>query len=563
MATTVEDGGITVCKSYDPDGLAVPTVKYELRSERDERVTVRIADRLPASLTVEDVGFHPAFGKDRWRIDDGTIVYERELAPGAVDRTLYGLQREDVAIEALVEPTVAVEPADPEAGTVDEPVATTPGDGGPAGIDGGADREGATGAGGRDGEPGADGGDANGEGPTLALSDPGESAAVDDAAAAGGPAGPALELPAEGGERPSDEGPAIGQLDGDGLAAELARELREEAVSGEVQRALREELGLRLSRSTTAFVEHVEERARVKRERLAEEIERLEASVDELYGLTADAGEVERLKTGLTRLDERKAATARVQELADAIEELEAAKADRAALDDALAELSALEERTASADAVAELDGALAELERASARVERVAAVESELEELRAWAASAESVAALESELRGLEERAAADETVAELADRTDALEADRATREELAELTETVGERATEARVEHLEHELAALRESAANDKRVESLADEVAGLTRRKAETEDLAAVERRLSAASVTHEDVDDEITRRVDAGLRSTMLRTGGVAALLTGVALGALGQALAVPALLLGVGLLGGWWYTAR
>jgi uncharacterized protein YoxC len=118
---TVRTGGVEVEKSIRRTGDDVHRVALELASERTERVTVRLAEELPADLPLDRVGFHKEYGREQWSVEDGRrAVYEAELPPGETALTMYAIRpRDDAdAPSATERPTVEVEPSD-ERATVD------------------------------------------------------------------------------------------------------------------------------------------------------------------------------------------------------------------------------------------------------------------------------------------------------------------------------------------------------------------------------------------------------------------------------------------------------------
>jgi outer membrane murein-binding lipoprotein Lpp len=105
--------GITVTKRFEEDEFPVPAIAFEFASRREESVRVRLSDRVPNGVAVEDLGFHPEYGSQHWEIDDGTITFERELEAGAEYTTVYGIRAtgtDDIA-QFLDEP--ALEEVDP------------------------------------------------------------------------------------------------------------------------------------------------------------------------------------------------------------------------------------------------------------------------------------------------------------------------------------------------------------------------------------------------------------------------------------------------------------------
>jgi methyl-accepting chemotaxis protein len=114
---TVGADGVTVTKRFEADEFPVPAIAFELTSQRDEAVRVRLRDRVPPGVAVEDLGFHPEYGSEHWTIDGETISFERELGPEAEYTTVYGIRATDTedVEQFLTEPTVEdVVAADPQ-----------------------------------------------------------------------------------------------------------------------------------------------------------------------------------------------------------------------------------------------------------------------------------------------------------------------------------------------------------------------------------------------------------------------------------------------------------------
>ncbi|MFC7154921.1 hypothetical protein ACFQPA_05560 [Halomarina halobia] len=111
---TVEEGGISVEKSFAPDEFSVPAIAFALENARDDPVAVRLVDDLPDGVSPDDVGFHPEYGEDYWSVEDDRLVFERRFDPAETYTTVYGLRAADLdSVERfLVEPTLeAMDPA--------------------------------------------------------------------------------------------------------------------------------------------------------------------------------------------------------------------------------------------------------------------------------------------------------------------------------------------------------------------------------------------------------------------------------------------------------------------
>jgi hypothetical protein len=108
-----ESDGVTVEKSFDPDDFPVPAIAFSIHADRDQSVTVRLVDTVPDDVAPENIGFHPKYGAEFWDVVDGSIVFEREFAPGEEYTTVYGLRGENAEVpeKFLSEPRVeSVEP---------------------------------------------------------------------------------------------------------------------------------------------------------------------------------------------------------------------------------------------------------------------------------------------------------------------------------------------------------------------------------------------------------------------------------------------------------------------
>lgn len=110
----VTTDGITVEKSLAEDRFPVPAVQFQITSDRDEEVEIRVTDVIPDEVPMDHIGFHPDFESDHWTaFSDHRVRYERELDPGEDVETVYGI-REDASFDSdafLSDPSVST--ADP------------------------------------------------------------------------------------------------------------------------------------------------------------------------------------------------------------------------------------------------------------------------------------------------------------------------------------------------------------------------------------------------------------------------------------------------------------------
>jgi hypothetical protein len=115
----VSADGVRVLKRYAADQFPVPAIAFEISSGRDEQVTVRLSDRVPRGVAVDDLGFHPDYGSEYWTIEEDRITFERDLEPDASYTTVYGIRAADDVSQFLSEPTIE---------TVDPPLPKTDSD---------------------------------------------------------------------------------------------------------------------------------------------------------------------------------------------------------------------------------------------------------------------------------------------------------------------------------------------------------------------------------------------------------------------------------------------------
>ena len=119
----IASDGVTVTKRFEEDEFPVPAIAFEFVSERDETVTVTLSDKVPESVAVEDLGFHPEYGSEYWTIDEDQITFEREFDANSEYTTVYGIRATgaDDVEKFLTEPVVErVDPPLPDADSVDE-----------------------------------------------------------------------------------------------------------------------------------------------------------------------------------------------------------------------------------------------------------------------------------------------------------------------------------------------------------------------------------------------------------------------------------------------------------
>lgn len=105
--------GVTVEKTFLPGEFSHPAFRLELVSDRDDPVTVRVTDALPAAFDAVDLGFHLDDEDDPGTAytDEGLAV-ELTLAPEDHRSVVYGVRTDDpeAARRWLAPPEVEVEP---------------------------------------------------------------------------------------------------------------------------------------------------------------------------------------------------------------------------------------------------------------------------------------------------------------------------------------------------------------------------------------------------------------------------------------------------------------------
>ena len=109
------ESGVTIEKSFDGEEFAVPAIRFELRSDHDDAVTVRITDRIPDEFPMDNVGFHPEYENENWTAyKDHRVQFERTLEPNESLTTVYGIRLsnwsdvEDFLIEPELEEVTPV-----------------------------------------------------------------------------------------------------------------------------------------------------------------------------------------------------------------------------------------------------------------------------------------------------------------------------------------------------------------------------------------------------------------------------------------------------------------------
>ena len=102
-ATTVEEDGIRVDKSFSDDEFPVPAIRYALESTREDAVRVRIVDTIPESFPMDRVGFHPEYESENWTAyKDHRVEFERVLDPGETVETVFGIRSDDPDLDGFM-----------------------------------------------------------------------------------------------------------------------------------------------------------------------------------------------------------------------------------------------------------------------------------------------------------------------------------------------------------------------------------------------------------------------------------------------------------------------------
>lgn len=589
-AVVVRADGVRVAKALSDDAAAIPVIRYEIESTMDSAVAVSLRDSMPPGIDADDVGFHAEYEADRWQKTGDGVEFRCPLGPNDRVETVVGLRTASVPDPGAfaTEPELTVlggdagrsnggspadsdDPADATGSTLSPPEE-------PADWERGMDLSdiersfdgGAATTGGAPDDGGSEAADEGGddEMPTLDLEDPAgpDSVGSTDAAAAPGPddgqvadgtaassddAAPTPDTTDDGSDRPGDEPDDDGSASArrldpeDDVVSALVAAFRDDRVDDADRELLRNELNLELADSTSSFVEHLQSRAKRKRDQLTEEIDGLEDSITDLYGLKADASSLSTVEDRVDELQETAAEAERVEALADSLRDLD----DRAA---EATELAAVADR---------LDDLADDAARAD-DLERVAEAARELEERKA---AEEDVAALERSLESDIEGTRSDLEATERAldDRIDAVEEAAAT---VAELNELEGRLAKlRERVDGLEDRAADAEELADAERRldtaVSTLAEEVESLDERTAAEADLEAMGETLQSDYVTEADVESVVESRLEQGVGRFLALAVGSGGLLSSATLAVTaGPAAAGVAAVLGLALLGVWWY---
>lgn len=90
QAIVLTKQGVTVQKELVTEGVPLPAVRFAIESDRSVPMAVRMAERLPDSVSVRDIGFHEEYDRECWRTDGGQrLAFERVIEPGERVITVY------------------------------------------------------------------------------------------------------------------------------------------------------------------------------------------------------------------------------------------------------------------------------------------------------------------------------------------------------------------------------------------------------------------------------------------------------------------------------------------
>lgn len=308
---TVESDAVTVEKSFEPDDFPVPAIAFTIRSDRDTDVSVRLVDSVPGDVAPENIGFHPKYGAEFWDVENGQIVFQRDLSPDEEYTTVYGLRggNADTAAKFMSEPLLeSIEPPLNDGKEVDSALDA-------AAIDGASTTEEAATETIEVGSPDPDAGELGDgtEDPTEIESDiPGKNAidAEDSPSPSVTSEAPLSDAPSAEESSTENDGSVSVQGGEESLVETLAAEIRKGDTDDEDIMELRDALGLDLA---TASVE-----ARI--EHLQSSVADLEAYTDSLEAFLDEEGDAQ---TVISETRERYGAVdERVEELEGRVSEL-------------------------------------------------------------------------------------------------------------------------------------------------------------------------------------------------------------------------------------------------
>ena len=92
VESTINRDGITVYQTYREERFGVPTIVLKLVSEYGEPVEIGIVVDLLPDLQIEEVGFHPEYGRENWTVDSDRLEFSDEIEPGEEVTTMYAVE---------------------------------------------------------------------------------------------------------------------------------------------------------------------------------------------------------------------------------------------------------------------------------------------------------------------------------------------------------------------------------------------------------------------------------------------------------------------------------------
>lgn len=107
--TTITTDGVTLEKTTRRKDEETLQVEFTISTAHDHPVNLVVVEPIPASVTLDEIGFHSDYWNN-WFVDDDHLEHRVDLEPGTEHFTLYGVQADaDTDPEPfLTEPTVEV-----------------------------------------------------------------------------------------------------------------------------------------------------------------------------------------------------------------------------------------------------------------------------------------------------------------------------------------------------------------------------------------------------------------------------------------------------------------------
>ena len=116
----VSADGLSVQKTFTADEFPVPAIRFEIESDHDEQVAVRLSEDIPESFPMDKVGFHPDYHSDDWTaFQDNHVEFTGQLTPDETLVTVYGIRIDDEsdAEPFMTEPEIVEVSSDGEGGS--------------------------------------------------------------------------------------------------------------------------------------------------------------------------------------------------------------------------------------------------------------------------------------------------------------------------------------------------------------------------------------------------------------------------------------------------------------